>query len=349
MNRVDNLINVTSAKANTPKVNAISNELLSYLVLINFWGPGQCIAIMGLILNILNIVTFIKQGLRDSVNISLLSLAVSDLGSLLFQFVLNLFWTPSFKLLDLPYSPQHLLYFMYWIHVLFTRVTTGTTAWVTFERCLCIVSPLKVKSIVTAKRTIFYIYTLYVIMAGSVAPIFYTTRLTMIFDRTKNKSVLGYVKIANRDIESVTYALNNILPSIFFVFIVVCTCILVRALQKNARMRQRMTSNTATVVSSRDTKVAKLVTIISLIFIFCYAPNTILGIMPLIDPEMKLDKSRGNVSIVIASFMLLLESVNAGSNFFIYISMSSRFKATFRQVFCMLAKNTADKSDKEML
>ncbi|BFZ15179.1 hypothetical protein BsWGS_18218 [Bradybaena similaris] len=325
----------------------VTEEMLSYFTMINTWGIGQCVTILGLIVNGLNIVVFVKQGVKDSVNISLLGLSISDFGSLFFHFFANLCWTPSIMKMDLPFYPHHLMYYLVWEHIMFTRVTTGTTAWITFERCLCIVAPLKIKSIVTPRRTVTFIVALYVIMMSSVTPMFYTTRIGWMFDSRRNKSLLGVYKIANTgDIEKATFWSNNILPTIFFVFITICTIILVKALKKNAKWRGKTASSQKNEgVSSRDTKVVKMVTIISAVFISCYAPGTVVYIFLLVYPQMSYRGRQRNLLVAIFSILIHLEGINATANFFIYLTMSSKFKCTFRNMFCIGYRDLKEGSD----
>ncbi|CAG5134070.1 unnamed protein product [Candidula unifasciata] len=313
----------------------VNEEMLSYFTLINTWGIGQCVTILGLIVNGLNIVVFVKQGTRDSVNISLLGLSISDFGSLFFHFFANLCWTPSVMKMDLPFYPHHLMYYLVWEHIMFTRVTTGTTAWITLERCLCIVAPLKIKSIVTPRRTVTFIVVLYVIMMASVTPMFYTTRVAWMFDPRRNKSLLGVYKTANTgDIEKATFWSNNILPTIFFIFITVCTIVLVKALKKNAKWRGKTSSQKQGGMSNRDSKVVKMVTIISIVFISCYAPGTVVYIFLLVYPQLSYRGKQRNLLVAIMSILIHLEAINATANFFIYLAMSSKFKSTFRNMFC---------------
>ncbi|CAG5134064.1 unnamed protein product [Candidula unifasciata] len=314
----------------------VSDKMLTYFTMINTLGIGQSMTILGLIVNILNIIVFVRQGLQDPVNISLLGLSISDFGSLFFHFFANLSWMPDIQMLDLPFYPGQFSYFFVWIHMVFTRVTTGTTAWITFERCLCIVVPMKIKSIVTPRRTILFIVVLNVIMFASVAPVLYTTQFIWMFDSHRNKSILGIMKTAGSGyIQNIAFWINNILPTIFFIFITICTFILVKSLQKHAKWKeQTVSSPNQKDVSNRDTKVAKMVSIISIVFIFCYAPGTILFIFFVVFPELTFAGKQRNLLVGIFTILLQLEVVNATANFFIYLSMSSRFKSTFKDIFC---------------
>lgn len=324
----------------------VTFDMLMYFLLVNNWGIGQCVTIMGLGTNLLNIITFVRQGLRDTVNISLLGLTVSDLGSLVFLFFINICWTPAIMKMDLPFYPEQMMYFLFWGHVIFTRVTTGTTAWIAFERCLCIAAPLKVKEIITPRRTIIYIFVLYATMMATIAPMFYTSRLAWIFDKSKNKSLLGYIKIKNRNgIEDLVYLINNFLPAIFFVLIVICTLVLIKTLRKNARWREQTTALTrSSAISNRDTKVVKMVVIISTVFICCYAPGAVFFVWLVADPEMKIDGRQKNLMLAVFSILLHLEGINATVNFFVYAKMSSKFNITFQQIcyFCSKDRNEQD-------
>lgn len=330
------LNNFTLTAVANSQVVLVTDEMLSFFLMVNFWGPGQCVTILGLVVNIRNIVAFIRQGVRDSVNVSLLGLTISDLGSLVFLFFLNLCWTPPIMKQDLPFYPQQIMYFMFWGHVIFTRVTTGTTAWVTFERCLCIVAPLKIKSIITVRRTVAVIVVLYTVVLCGIGPMFYTSRFTWIFDYRRNKSLLGFVKIANRgSLETVVFLVNNILPMLFFLLIVACTAMLTITLQTNAKWRQQTSANKGKTVSNRDSKVIKMVLLISAVFVFSYAPSAVFFVWPLTDKEIKIDGIQRNLAIAVFSLLLHLEGINASANFFIYIKMSSKFRATLQDLFCL--------------
>lgn len=256
----------------------VSDELMFYLRLINNWGFGQCVTVVGIITNVINIIIFLCQGAKDSINVSLLALAISDLGSLIFLLLLNLCFTPPILVLDLPFYPNQIMWHFGWLHIIFARITTGITAWIMFERCLCIIVPLKIKIWMTPQRTRLYITLLHVFMFGHVIPIFYTSRYAWKFDLARNKSVLGITFLENRnEIEESVFILNNAIPTFFFMCVIVCTFLLVRQLRKKSRWRQQTAHLTREkAVPHRDTKVFKMVILISAVFIFCFTPGAVL-------------------------------------------------------------------------
>ncbi|CAG5128582.1 unnamed protein product [Candidula unifasciata] len=314
----------------------LTDEALYYLLLVNLWGPAQAVCILGIITNILNIIVFSKQGVRDTVNISLLGLATSDLGSLITVLYINISFMPDFTALDLPFVGRDVMYILSWCHVIFTRVSTWITAYITLERCLCVTAPLKVKNLFTPRRTVFYLVVVYVFMLASVCPVFYTSRPARIFDSSNNRTLLGISFLEDRDnIETVAFMTNNTIPTLAFCTVAICTAILVSTLRKKSKWRRKATTSTAkTVVADRDGKVVKMVVLISTIFIICYFPGAAVFVVMLLDTDLRIDGFQRNLITSIFAMLFHLESINSAVNIFIYLSMSSKFRATFMNMMC---------------
>ncbi|KAK0067970.1 FMRFamide receptor [Biomphalaria pfeifferi] len=68
-----------------------------------------CALLIGIAGNVINILNFQKQGLQDSVNVTLTALAVSDIGALFFQLLVNILFNPSWKRFELPFSSPSVL------------------------------------------------------------------------------------------------------------------------------------------------------------------------------------------------------------------------------------------------
>ncbi|CAG5119121.1 unnamed protein product [Candidula unifasciata] len=314
----------------------LTDEALYYFLLVNFWGPALAVCILGIITNILNIIIFSKQGVRDTVNISLLGLATSDLGSLITLFYTNISFMPAFTALDLPFVGSDVSYIVSWCHLIFTRVSTWITAYITLERCLCVTAPLRVKNLFTPKRTVLYLIVVYVLMLACACPMFYTARPAIIFDTLKNRTLFGISFLEERNkIETIGFMTNNTIPTLAFITVAICTAILVLTLRKKSKWRRQATTSTAkTVVADRDSKVVKMVVLISTIFIICYFPGAAVFVYMLLDSDLRIDGVQRNLIIAIFSILFHLESINAGVNIFIYLSMSSKFRVTFMSMVC---------------
>ncbi|XP_059158398.1 FMRFamide receptor-like [Physella acuta] len=306
----------------------------------------QVVCVLGVITNLLSIVTFVTQGLRDTVNISLLGLAVSDLFSLLTLLWLNTCYAPSFLSMQLPFLPLDVAYLTGgWPHVFFTRTTTWITVYITIERCVCIAAPMKVKDIFTPKRTQVYILLVYLVMLGSVAPIYYTARFSENFNPARNITLLGITFIQDRNnIETVSFHINNILPLTAFILILTGTAILVTELKRVSKWRLRTSANLkANDLVARDTKVMKMIVFISTIFIFCYLPGTVVFIWMMIDSGLRLDGNNSSSFEMAFATLFFLEALNSSVNICVYLSMSTKFRETFLRIFRCTRKSSSTK------
>ncbi|XP_059177621.1 hydroxycarboxylic acid receptor 1-like [Physella acuta] len=329
--------NALTISTDTPSIGGhqtqvISDDLASVFFFVNYVSLGQAINIFGILTNMLSIYVFIKMGFRDTVNISLICLTVSDLFSLLTLFLFNLCQTPEFYNLNLPFEPYDVAFLTVgWGHVGFSRITCSLTAFISIERCFCIALPLKVKSILTPFRTWIIVLALFPISYLSVLPIYLTASLTIQFSAYRNRSLLVMTYNIQRGyMESISSIVNNIIPVSSFIIIVVTTLIIVFELQRKATWRKTSTAN-KTLVS--DKKVEKIVMFISIIFIVCYLPSEILFLWMLIDPEIRFDGKDSNLFKVSVSILYLAETVNASVNIFVYYFMSSKYKQVLKKMF----------------
>lgn len=194
------------------------------------------------------------------------------------------------------------------------------------------------KSLLTPKRVTAIIICLFVVLMGSAAPVFCANRLSFEFVPERNKTLLALVYSPDREsIERVSFLINNVtIPFGAFVTIIICTTILVTSLRKKTRWRKTsVASSKSEAFSSRDEKISQMVVMISVLFIVCFIPVSILFIVMVVWPAFSLDGSQRNIFIVMFSFAFILESANSAMNIFIYYRMSSKYRSVFRRLFCL--------------
>ncbi|GFR58188.1 chemosensory receptor B [Elysia marginata] len=156
----------------------VSDSLKRLFETLNFSVLSGTISVLGCAANVINIVVFYRQKFSDSVNISLMGLAISDFGALITLVWMSICFSPPFRALPLPFNPAEVQYLTAgWPHVCFARITSYITAYVTLERCLCVTVPLKVKTIITPKRTTLTIISIFLILFASLAPVYFGIRL----------------------------------------------------------------------------------------------------------------------------------------------------------------------------
>ena len=126
----------------------VSRKVRDFFVIINMAIMAQIISVFGVVANIINIVVFIKQGFGEAMTVTLTGLAVADLGTVTCQVWLSICWNPWFhyERLSLPFRPLHIEYLSAGHpRASSVRVSAWILALATFERCLCITIPFKVR------------------------------------------------------------------------------------------------------------------------------------------------------------------------------------------------------------
>ncbi|XP_005092081.1 uncharacterized protein LOC101852828 [Aplysia californica] len=169
----------------------VDDDVLNVFVVIFYVTATGTISFSGIIFNIINIIVFLKQGLKDTVNITLFGLAISDTGSLMGLLWMSICFNPALVNSGIPFDHEDIQYLTAgWPHVIFARITSWITAFVTFERCLCIALPLKVKTIITPRRAVIVVVSIYLIMIACIAPVFYSVSLGPKYFPLKNKTLI---------------------------------------------------------------------------------------------------------------------------------------------------------------
>lgn len=199
------------------------------------------------------------------------------------------------------------------------------------------------KSIVTPKRVAVIIVCVFAILIFSVTPVYVVNQLKLKFYSHRNKTLIGLIFAENREhVERISFAVNNaFVPYSAFIVIIICTITLVIKLQNTAKWRQKSaTSVQADNVSNRNRKVAKMVVMISVLFITSFVLVSSMYLAMTVESELSISGRHRNVGIILAGLGLVLESVNSATNIFIYYYMSSKYNTAFRQLFMMTIKSS---------
>lgn len=218
------------------------------------------------------------------------------------------------------------------------RITSFITAFITLERCLCIVVPLKVKNIITPFKTKFIIVSIFLVMFILFSPFYFVNRLEWRHSLTSNKSLLTLVHSGNRIIvETVTFPIHSVAMSVIaLVSVIICTVVLVVSLYKKTKWRQASVAVTAKKQeenSEKEKKLVTMVTFISTIFIICYTPATVLFLVMAYNPDFSFSGKYENLFYVLWSLTLVLETVSSSVNIFVYFRMSTKFRKNFALAF----------------
>ena len=323
-----------------------------YFILLSTFALTQVFSIGGVITNLINIAVFVKLGFNETSNISLLTLALCDLLSTILTIWGSLCVTPGFSDAELPFLPTEIAQLTgAGLSVFVFRCTAWVTAFISFERCLCILIPLKVKKWVTPKTTTVVVVTISITTIGPYIGVYWRWIFVWKFLPGRNATVLGVTAVDKPVLilmESVVnIVIGAIQPIVAFVTVLVCTVFLVVYLRRSSQWRKLMASaggKTAGVdkssrfepkqnISKKEEKVVRLVTSIATIFIVCYTPNTLMILHMAIFPSFSLFGQHRNTFLMVYLVSVLANSVSASVNIFIYYNMGTRYRNALRLLF----------------
>ncbi|KAK6961664.1 adenosine receptor A1 [Biomphalaria glabrata] len=318
----------------------ISDALRDIILTVNLAVLCQFVSLAGVVVSILNICVFVKQGLGDALNVTLAGLAFADLCMVIFASWMCLCCNPLFASLDLPFSPIQFVYLTASLpRLTCSRVSSWILAFASVERCLCIMKPLAFKSIITPRRSLAFIVVTYVVMTASVLPLYYTTRLVWSHDPARNKSIVSLAFTSDRfAVDNYVFGIGVFLSVVSFLGVSICTSLLVWSLKKKRKWRETTvvgiaTGNHLPLVSYRNKRVGKMISIVSILFLVCYTPNTASQLLTALVQDFAKNGDQINAGQVFWSFGILLECINATVSIVIYFKISSRFRSTLLAMF----------------
>ncbi|GFR82997.1 chemosensory receptor A [Elysia marginata] len=306
------------------------------------------IASFGVFSNIVNVTVYSKMGFAETSSITLTALSLTDLVIEMWLLLMAIGYRPASAGVDVPPLTVTL------VHVLspVSNSVLGYGSWVTavisIERCLCIVFPMKIKSIFTVRRVFGLVMVILTIQMSSVIPHYATMQLTYVTSPATNRSGLVFSWTEySLHVESITLLASFTLPSIIcFSIVLLCTIFLVIKLNQSAKWRQS-TSNSAPSsakkdggMSSKETRVVRTVALICAIYIVCFAPNVFtITAMAVVPDFHQTDPYLGNLAAVCFTAAYPFQSISSAVNIFVYYKMSTKYRETLNQLFCLNKEN----------
>lgn len=331
------VVDIIQHSRNSKVAKVISDEMRLIFEVVNFVTLCTIIGMFGIFSNIINIIVFSKQGFNNTVNISFLGLAISDLCCLITLQWVCICFNPLFARSGVPWMADEIEYLTgAWPHVCFGRITNLLTAYVTGERCLCIAIPLKVKQIITPRRTTAAVVVIYFINLATLVPEYATSYIDWKFYPARNANLLGLVFTSNRKyVEGLVFILNSTLGMASFVAVIVFTIILIVKLKYSSAWRKKASTHhdKRETASNREKKTVVMVLLIAIILIVCYTPGIIVCLTTFVVAEFYVLGGYINICMACWSFVFVFQTINSSVNIFLYYSMSSSYKVIFDELF----------------
>ena len=299
--------------------------------------------------NVITIIAYARMGFSDSTNISLTALAISDLGIALttVSTALNVL-LPA--VLSVPFTRAIILPTSVTIHTLLSRISALITTYVSLERYLCVLLPLKIKTIITPKRTVIVMVTIPVGIFALYPAILLRYPIGWRFDSKQNNTVLDLLPVYDETVlffENIyLFIMSTILPFLTFFAVVLCTILLSVSLQKSKVWREanKFTSRStggqpdqgsqSRLKQSKEIRAVKMVITIATVFIATSIPSCTQMIIIMNVPEFSFTGRYYRLFDIIGLSFVGMNSINSGANVIIYYRMSNKFRQAMLSLFC---------------
>ncbi|XP_005107911.1 uncharacterized protein LOC101859267 [Aplysia californica] len=222
-------------------MSTISDEVREQIELymsVLITGP---LALLGIAANLINFVTFLKQGVKDCVSVCLLALTISDFGSVLNGGSMQIFNIIKHLDIDSIIDPFAFMFIMAYGCILCYDISQGIIAFVTLERCLCVAMPLKFKDLFTFRRSLFVVIFLYAFTIAAYVPHFVTSGLHWRHDPVTNSSRIFVWLSDNRfEIDHYLNTFIHVVMTASYQFVVlISTQVMVIGLKRSSKFRKR--------------------------------------------------------------------------------------------------------------
>ena len=194
------------------------------------------LVLVGLMSNTINVVTFLKAGVKDSVTTLLLTLSISDAIYLTLIVPTVMYW----QVLDTP-ATRVLHYLCYWRAMTFYDYSSHISVFLGVTRCACVVKPLHFKSVFTRSRTVIAVILLFCVNVLLHVPVLSLNDLRRTTNPLTNSSYLALVRdrAEQEPIIKLNDALNkNAIAGTSFIVMIVCTVLLGFKLFQSSKIRQ---------------------------------------------------------------------------------------------------------------
>ena len=266
-------------------------------------------------------------------------------GSLGYWFTGTTLWGATLNILefmeaDLPFHALELSTpTMYFPGEGFEKTTSCITAYISLERCLCVLFPLHVKRFVTPRMT-------RVVVVMIFGLVFFPTNLgylysvfEMNFDPAHNKTMLFIRESLNPHFQKLmvilTSYITSVVPFTALIIIWICSIFLAVTLKRNGQTRESKFGQVSTNVSQiRNKRIIKTVLLMATAYLVFSTPKIISNIASLIVGGLGIQRKYFRTYMITAVVGVQITLFNSTVNIFIYMYTSSKFKSIIKQLLC---------------
>ncbi|GFO30895.1 chemosensory receptor c [Plakobranchus ocellatus] len=311
----------------------------------------MAILAFGLASNIINIIVFLKTGVKDNVTTLLLSLSMSDVSYLIlmtpmFSTIMIFYLAPDWRW---PFDRHFTSNLFYWPAMAVYNFSSFISLFLGLVRCACVAMPLHFKSVFTRSRTVKIVVALLFVSISLHVPVMTVFKIDVRYEPFKNSTSV-YSGVTNHlsAMVKINDYLNRIcIPWISFIVMIVCAIVLSIKLFQSSRLRSSnkptskpgpdlaLHENTTNEgkLSDKDIRVVQSVLLVCIIFICSQLVFVITSIVRLINPEFDQERRLKNLFLIATRVSSTFTVLNSSVNIFVYYNYNSKYRAGFLLLF----------------
>ncbi|KAK7504026.1 hypothetical protein BaRGS_00004758 [Batillaria attramentaria] len=297
--------------------------------------------LVSVVTNPLNMAVAYKHGLRERINLCIFSLAFLDMAY--FINVVSFIGDGIYRLGlgsvgdDVGKSSEFFIRNRLLIFFALKFASDFVTTVIACERCLCVMSPLRSKTMMETKTLAIIIVVGCVILVVGYFPVGMRWSIACIHDVATNTSATRIFPskfyLSNRELvdllDSVLFGF--VLPIVMVTTVSTTTVVTVVRLFKMAAWRGK--TSTAASLSPGEIGLTRVLVGTSILFIVCSVPSLLRRVLMLAIADFSLAGRFRNLYDFWGFLELLMVYINSSFNFFVYVSLGSRFRETLKEMF----------------
>ncbi|GFO40367.1 chemosensory receptor a [Plakobranchus ocellatus] len=354
----DNPFNLWAYHSKDSSMVTLASGILSdeqfYIIFMFLTYTSQLINICAIIANTLSIAVFVKLGFSEPSNISLTALAICDFTLAVLYTWNNLCLWLTYHNVRLPFHGVNVTFLTggaQWTFL--SSAIAWITAFISFERCICILFPLKVRRFITPRGTFVAMLIIILLTFCPSFFIYIRYKFVWVFNPYLNITILNTMPVNSQFailFEQISVVICGVIePLLAFSIMLICTVLLVVELRKMSSWRLSVTSakrqrvqpeeNLATSssaaearISQKEERLVRKVVAITTIFIASYIPTCIMLVCNVVFDEFNHLGIYRRLFIVSSYIISLGQPISGSVNTLIYYKMASKFRSVFRRI-----------------
>nr|KAG5699409.1 hypothetical protein BaRGS_016255 [Batillaria attramentaria] len=302
-------------------------------------GISPILLLVGVSTNIVNCLVFYRQGLKERMNLCLFSLALIDMAFVVVFFLMHL------NCLVAHFSPEAGQWWFYFtskylvgFHAGFLLSSGCLITIIAVDRCLCVTMPLKAATLVNTRTMAVIIVVIVIVVHAGCSLLPFSTDVVAMSHPVTGATVfiLTYTRfyLDNKVLLKILIDVVLRIAIPFTSFAVVTAATAITVIQLKRAITWRATTGSGSDDNNvRQKSLAKMLVIVSCVFIVTAAPGVVLGLVSFTMPNIIPSGDDGNTYATAFLVYQVFTMVNSSVNFFIYVTRSARFRNMLRSFF----------------